>query len=383
MTTGPETTTRPPMVAPPLVTHADLVADRRRARRRSKRARGGLVTFLSFLFSLALIVVAGAALLFVWGQRQFEGPGPLQQEATYLVPKGGGLDTIAAGLARKGIVSDPRIFELGVRYEKAASELKAGEYAFAPGASMRSVMDTLRSGNSILHSVTIPEGWTVQQIYARLAADETLVGDMPATAPEGTLLPETYKFTRGMSRAELVAQMTAAQSKLVSEIWAGRQADLPVKDIGQFVTLASIVEKETGVDAERPHVASVFVNRLRQGMRLQSDPTIIYGIWGGAGKPAGEPIRQSHIAGETPYNTYVIRGLPPGPIANPGRAALEAVAHPLDTKDLYFVADGTGGHAFAASLSEHNTNVRKYREIERRNGAAQAAEPTGTGASLE
>lgn len=369
MTIGSDETVREPVPA-------ETTAERPRRKPRSRSARNSFVAFLSFCVSGALALALAAAGVVYWGKTEFEGAGPLQQEATYLVPKGGGLDTIASGLERKGIISDARIFEYGVRFERAASQLKAGEYAFAPGASMRDVMDTIRSGNAILHSVTIPEGWTVAQIYARLAADDTLVGDLPPVAPEGSLLPETYKFTRGLSRAELVSQMSAAQSKLVAEIWKGRQDGLPVKDVGQFVTLASIVEKETGIDSERPHVASVFVNRLRKNMRLQSDPTIIYGIWGGAGKPSDEPIRQSHIASDTPYNTYVIRGLPPGPIANPGRAALEAVAHPLDTDDLYFVADGTGGHAFSKTLDEHNGNVRRLREIERRSGAVPASAST-------
>ncbi len=284
MTIGSDETVREPVPA-------ETTAERHRRKPRSRSARNSFVAFLSFCVSGALALALAAAGVVYWGKTEFEGAGPLQQEATYLVPKGGGLDTIASGLERKGIISDARIFEYGVRFERAASQLKAGEYAFAPGASMRDVMDTIRSGNAILHSVTIPEGWTVAQIYARLAADDTLVGDLPPVAPEGSLLPETYKFTRGLSRAELVSQMSAAQSKLVAEIWKGRQDGLPVKDIGQFVTLASIVEKETGIDSERPHVASVFVNRLRKNMRLQSDPTIIYGIWGGAGKPSDEPIR--------------------------------------------------------------------------------------------
>lgn len=360
----------------------DVEDESPKRRVRSKSARNSFVAFLSFCFSGALALVLAAVGILYWGKTQFDGEGPLRQEVTFLVPKGGGLESISTSLERNGIVSDARIFEYGVRLERAAGQLKAGEYAFAPGASMRDVMNTIRSGNSILHAITIPEGWTVAQIYARLAADETLVGDLPPEAPEGTLLPETYKFTRGLSRAELVSQMSAAQSKLVAEIWNGRQSDLPISDVGQFVTLASIVEKETGIDSERPHVASVFVNRLRKNMRLQSDPTIIYGIWGGAGKPANEPIRQSHIASDTPYNTYVIRGLPPGPIANPGRAALEAVAHPLDTDDLYFVADGTGGHAFSRTLDEHNTNVRRLREIERR-AAATAGRAGSTDAAVE
>ncbi len=363
--------------------HVRLDDERPTRRRRSKGARNGFVAFLSFVFSGALVAVLAVGAVLWWGKSQFDGPGPLRQEATFLVPRGGGVEGIANALERNGIVGDARVFEYGVRLERVAGQLKAGEYAFPAGASMREVMNTIRSGNSILHTVTIPEGWTVKQIYARLAADEVLVGELPPEAPEGTLLPETYKFTRGLSRAEIVSQMSAAKTRLVDEIWAGRDQDLPVKDIGEFVTLASIVERETGVASERPHVASVFVNRLREGMRLQSDPTIIYGIWGGAGKPPTEPIRQSHIADQNPYNTYVIRGLPPGPIANPGRASLQAVAHPLDTDDLYFVADGTGGHAFSRTLQEHNVHVRRLREREAQAAAARTADPAAMDAAAE
>ncbi|WP_294646294.1 endolytic transglycosylase MltG [uncultured Aureimonas sp.] len=357
---------------------------RTKPKRRSRHARNGFVILMNFGFSLALLAAIAGGLVFYWGKQTFDSTGPLKTEATYLVNRGAGLESIAAGLERAGIVSDAQVFEYGVRVAsmeglsgRGDTGIRAGEYAFAPGSSMRDVMDTLRSGNSIQHAVTIPEGWTIQQIYARLESDPVLVGDMPPMVAEGTLLPETYTFTRGMTRAAMVDRMKEAQSELVEEIWKGRQDDLPVKDIGEFVTLASIVEKETGIASERPHVASVFINRLREGMRLQSDPTIIYGVWGGAGKPSDEPIRQSHIASNSPYNTYVIRGLPPGPIANPGRASLEAVAHPLDTKDLYFVADGTGGHAFARTLNEHNANVRRYRDIERAAaaGRADAASP--------
>lgn len=357
----------------------DGFARKPKVRRRSRHARNGLVIALNFAFTVALVGVIVATLAFVVGKRSFDSPGPLTQEATVMVPRGGGLAAIASNLERNGVISDATVFEYGVRLEGVGGGLKAGEYAFAPGISMRGAMDVLRGGNSIQHSVTIPEGWTARQVFDRVAADPVLVGDMPPMAAEGTLLPETYRFTRGMTRTQMVAQMTQAQSDLVEEIWAGRVDGLPIDDVGQFVTLASIVEKETGIASERPHVASVFINRLREGMRLQSDPTIIYGIWGGAGKPANEPIRQSHITGETPYNTYVIRGLPPGPIANPGRAALEAVAHPLEADDLYFVADGTGGHAFARTLNEHNANVRRYREIERQAASeATAAQDAST-----
>lgn len=348
----------------------DSVDTRRGRKGRSKRSRGAVVVFLNFCLSVAVIAVIGGAALFYWGKFQFERAGPLAEEKVVMVPRGGGLSSISDSLQSAGVVSNALIFQAGVRFSGAASQLKAGEYAFAPGTSMRGVMEKLETGRSIMHSVTIPEGWTVAQIYARLEADDTLVGNLPPMPGEGTLLPETYTFTRGASRSDIVSQMSAAQERLVEEIWQGRQDGLPVETVEEFVTLASIVERETGVDAERPHVASVFVNRLRQGMRLQSDPTFIYGIWGGAGKPSGEPLRRSHIQSNTPYNTYVINGLPPGPIANPGRAALEAVAHPLDSDDLYFVADGTGGHAFARTLADHNRNVARYREFMRQQGAA-------------
>jgi UPF0755 protein len=239
---------------------------------------------------------------------------------------------------------------------------------------MRDVMNILISGKSIMYPLTVPEGLTVKQIFDRISADPILVGDMPKDfPPEGSLFTDTLHFTRGTSRTEIIDRMVASQKKLVDDIWAKRGPDLPVKDRNQFVTLASIVEKETGIASERPHVASVFVNRLNKNMRLQSDPTIIYGLFGGAGKPSDRPIFKSDIEKPTPYNTYVINGLPPTPIANPGKAALEAVANPLDTQDLYFVADGTGGHVFSKTLQEHNANVRKWRNVEQQNSTGSAA----------
>jgi UPF0755 protein len=209
-------------------------------------------------------------------------------------------------------------------------------------------------------------------VFDRISADPILVGDMPKNMPpEGGLFTDTLNFTRGSTREEIINRMIASQQKLIDDTWAKRRADLPVKDKNEFVTLASIVEKETGIASERPHVASVFVNRLNKGMRIQSDPTIIYGLFGGAGKPSDRPIFKSDIEKPTPYNTYVINGLPPTPIANPGRAALEAVANPLDTEDLYFVADGTGGHVFAKTLAEHNANVRKWRAVEQEKNQLQ------------
>lgn len=332
--------------------------------KRSRRARSPIVIFFNFLFSLLFLAVLGAAALLYWGRAEFYGTGPLKQQATYLVPRNSSLSAIADGLERQGIIDDAHVFEYGVRMTGSAADLKAGEYAFAPGISMNGIMEKLKSGESILHAVTIPEGWTVQQIYDRVKSDDALVGDMPPLAPEGTLLPETYKFTRGMSRKELIDKMAAADKKVVNEIWERRKPNLPIKDIGQFITLASIVEKETGNADERPHVASVFINRLKKGMRLQSDPTFLYGVYGGAGKPKDQAVTQADKDSDSPYNTYKIQGLPPGPIANPGRAALEAVANPSSTDDLYFVADGSGGHVFAKSLAEHNANVRRYRDLQ-------------------
>jgi UPF0755 protein len=232
----------------------------------------------------------------------------------------------------------------------------------------------MKSGRSILYSLTVPEGLTVHQAFQRVAASEELEGEMPSEMPpEGSLAADTVRFTRGMQRVEVIEKLKSDQQRLVESIWARRSSDLPIDDINEFVTLASIVEKETGRADERSRVASVFINRLERGMRLQSDPTIIYGIFGGEGKPADRPIYRSDIDTPTPYNTYTINGLPPGPIAIPGRASLEAVANPSRTEDLYFVADGTGGHVFAKTLDEHNQNVARWREIERQRAEAAAA----------
>ena len=341
--------------------------------KRSRHARNQLVIFLNLCLSGALFAVLAAGALIYWGKSQFDAPGPLTKEATYVVPSSTGVSSIASGLKTAGIISDADVFEYGVRLSGSSSQLKAGEFGFGPGASMRQVMEKLKSGESIMHAVTIPEGWTVNRAYERVANAEFLTGDMPGEVPEGTLKPDTYLVQRGTSRKDVVRRMKTAQDKLVQDIWDGRTADLPIKDIGQFITLASIVERETGIDGERSHVASVFLNRLRKGMRLDSDPTFLYGVYGGAGKPSGQPVMQSDKDSATPYNTYKIKGLPPGPIANPGKAALEAVAHPMESDDLYFVADGTGGHVFSSTLREHNNNVAKYRAIERQRAAEKDA----------
>jgi UPF0755 protein len=291
-----------------------------------------------------------------------------------LVSPGASLDTIAGQLERRNVIDSKLFFSTAVYLYKAENKLKAGEYLFEPGVSMHDVMTALVSGRSILHAVTIPEGLSSHQIIARIMASDVLTGEVDAIPAEGTLLPETYKFTRGMTRQQIIEQMRTAQARTVDEIWNRRVLELPIQTKEEFVTLASIVEKETGKADERPRVASVFINRLRQKIRLQSDPTIIYGLFGGQGKPSDRPIYRSDLEKETPYNTYLIDGLPPGPIANPGRAALEAVANPSRTNDLYFVADGTGGHVFAETLADHNRNVQRWRQVEKaRREAAEAA----------
>jgi UPF0755 protein len=342
--------------------------------KRSRKARSQLVIFLNFVMTMVVLVCVVAVAVFYYMISSFQDAGPLEANTHFTVRSGAGLSEISNNLERNGIVSDARVFRyVSASYLRDGQTLKAGEYEIKAGASMKDIMELLESGKSILYSVVLPEGLTVRQMMARLAEDAVLEGDLPSQLPnEGTLRPDTYKFSRGTSRADIIQQMRVAQDKLVEEVWGRRDPDLPVKTKEEFLTLASIVEKETGKDDERARVASVFMNRLKKGMRLQSDPTIVYGIFGGDGKPSDRPIYRSDLRKETPYNTYMIKGLPPTPIANPGRAALEAVANPSRTDDLYFVADGTGGHVFAATLEEHNANVRRWRRIEAERAASAA-----------
>ncbi|MFI0848992.1 endolytic transglycosylase MltG [Mesorhizobium sp. IMUNJ 23232] len=349
------------------------------ASRRSRASRNQIVVFMNLVVSLVMLVVIAAGVAVYVGKESFDAPGPATVAKTFLVKEGTGTAQIAAQLEQNGLISDALIFRLGHRAYGGDATLKAGEYEVPAGASMRDIIKLLQSGKSIMHSLTIPEGLTVAQALRRIADNEALSGAMPSEMPpEGSLAADTQRFTRGADRKTMIAKMQEQQQELIDEVWAKRAPDLPLADVNEFVTLASIVEKETGVDSERPHVASVFVNRLRKKMRLQSDPTIIYGLFGGAGKPADRPIYQSDLEKPTPYNTYVISGLPPTPIANPGRAALEAVANPLQTDDLYFVADGTGGHVFASSLDEHNRNVARWRAIQKQQGGDAAKTGNGT-----
>lgn len=335
--------------------------------KRSRQARYRFVVLLNFVITCMVLGALGLGAAFYFGKLRFEEEGPLQSARTVVIDEGASLTEIAGKLEANGIISSEFLFRQGVKTSGQAGSLKPGEYAFKPMMSMREVMETIVSGKGIIHKVTIPEGWTSHQIIERLAKNDVLEGELPdEIPPEGSLMPDTYPFQRGTTRAELLEQMKRAQQRFLSEIWERRIDGLPIKTPEEMVTLASIVEKETGRADERPRVASVFINRLEKGMRLQSDPTIIYGLFGGEGKPGDRPIYRSDIDKPTPYNTYHIDRLPPTPIANPGRAALEAVANPSRTEDLYFVADGTGGHVFAKTLAEHEANVKRWRAIEKR-----------------
>jgi UPF0755 protein len=331
---------------------------------RSKRVRHPLVIAGNAIFTLLIVIsVAVGGALFV-GKKRFEAPGPLPEDKVVNIPRGLGIKEIADFLQREGVINQPWVFMGGVIVLKARGELKYGEYQFTKRASLADVVDTIIENKVVQHAVTIPEGLTSGQIVARLLENEALTGQIKEIPREGTLLPETYKFTRGMARDQIIQRMQQAHKRVLAEVWEHRGQDIPIKTPEQLVTMASIVEKETAKPDERSRVAAVFMNRLKTKMRLQSDPTIIYGLTGGKGA-LGRPILRSEIDQPTPYNTYVIEGLPPGPIANPGRASLEAAANPARTKELYFVADGTGGHAFADSYAEHQKNVAKLRVLER------------------
>jgi UPF0755 protein len=331
-------------------------------KRRSKRVRHPFVIAGNLLVTLLFLLTIGAGVGFVIGKQRFELPGPLASEKVVNIPRGGVRDT-AELLEREGVIDQPYLFMAGAFLIKARNDLKSGEYLFPKNASLRDVINTIIEGKVVQHSFTVAEGLTSDQVVQRLLENEVLTGNIREVPREGTLLPETYRFTRGTTREQMIQRMQQQHKRMVQEIWERRMPDLPIRSIEQLVALASIIEKETSKPEERTRVAAVFVNRLKQKMKLQSDPTIIYGLVGGKGT-LGRGILRSEIEQPTPYNTYVIDGLPPGPIANPGRASLEAAANPARTKELYFVADGNGGHAFADNYEQHQKNVTRLRAIE-------------------
>lgn len=332
---------------------------------RSQRARNPLVMIGNAIMTLLIISMIVVGAVFFYGKQIIEAKGPLTEDKIVNIPQRAGMTDIDDILLRNGVISADRWTFIGaVVALNARAGLKSGEYLFQKNATLRDVINTIVEGKVVQHSITIPEGLTSEQIVARLQDNDIFNGSLKEQPREGTLLPDTYKFPRGTTRDQVIARMQAAHRKVLAEIWERRSPDVPVRTPEQLVTLASIVEKETGRADERSRVAAVYVNRLQKNMRLQSDPTIIYGLVGGRGT-LGRPIKKSEITQPSPYNTYVVNGLPPGPIANPGRASLEATANPARTRDLYFVADGTGGHSFSENYDNHQKAVAKLRAIEK------------------
>lgn len=323
-----------------------------------------IIVLLFVLGGLAAGGVAG------WVYNEFTRPGPLERDTVIVVPSGGGVKSIATMLASKGVIRSAMVFEWGARVLDDAGSLRAGEFAFPASVSAREAVTVLKSGKTVQRRLTVAEGLLSSQVIAQLNSTDGLNGVLMMTPPEGSLLPETYYFSYGDDRQTIVDRMQRDMRAAIADLWRMRQDDLPINTPDEAVVLASIVEKETGIAAERARVAAVFINRLRLGMRLQSDPTVAYGITEGV-ELLDRALSKADLRGKTPYNTYVIKGLPPGPIANPGIAAIEAVLHPADTDDLYFVADGSGGHAFATTLDEHNRNVRKWRKLQSENNASE------------
>jgi UPF0755 protein len=342
--------------------------------RRSERVRHPLVMAGNAVFTVLILIAIAGGIMFVVAKQRFEAAGPLEQEKIVNIPPRLGIRDIADLLVREGVIDHPWTFVVSAMLAKTHDDLRFGEYQFPKQASLHDVINTIIDGKVVQHQITIPEGLTSDQIVQRLLETDILSGNIKEIPREGSMLPESYRYPRGASRDQVIQRMQQAQARVVQEVWERRMPDLPLRTPQQLVILASIVEKETGRPDERTRVAAVFVNRLKQRMKLQSDPTIIYGIAGGKAT-LGRPILKSEIEQHTPYNTYVIEGLPPGPISNPGRAALEAVASPARTKELYFVADGTGGHAFSETLEQHQRNVARLRALEQGLGLRDGAPP--------
>lgn len=319
-------------------------------------------------YGLIGIAIFAAMLLavFGWGVRAFHAAGPAAHETIVVLPRGASVEYIAGRLLAAGVFDDATIFRLGVRFSRNSRNLKAGEYRIAAAASACAVMDLLLSGKTVVRRVTLPEGLTSVQMVAILRATDGLEGEVDPLPLDGALLPDTYHYSFGDRRADIIARMRRAMAETIEQAWRRRAPDLPIKGPHEALILASIVEKETALATERAHIAGVFINRLRRGMRLQSDPTVIYGIAGGG--RLDRPLLRADLGHSSPYNTYRVKGLPPGPIANPGRESIAAVVRPLATADLYFVADGTGGHAFSRTLQEHLANVTRWDRVRDRGG---------------
>lgn len=356
----------------------------RKARRR-RRSSNGFLDILNGLLTLLVIGLLVAGGVALYGASQFYGDGPLTAETTFRVEAGSGLSSIAPRLEEQGLISNQYVFQVGSRLANIEGTIKQGDFRIPAGSSMADILTELIEGNPIRYAVVIPEGWTSWEAVQRIDSNGDLSGEITTLPPEGSILPGSYDYVPGDSRQSVLDKMQAAMATELAAVWETRQADLPLETPEQLLILASIVEKETGIASERPQVAAVFVNRLREGMRLQSDPTIIYGITKGQ-STLGRGLRRSEIEAQTPYNTYQIDGLPPTPIANPGIDALKAVANPDAHDYLYFVAKGATpreGHVFAESYAEHQDNVAQYRRIAAEAAAQAEAEAEAARQALE
>lgn len=327
-----------------------------------------LTKFLFGIFALFLLVATVVAVH--WYDTLIE-PGPLIDYKTVVIPKGARIQQIGERLEKAGIIKStgmipPKwVFVSAVRLQEVHREMRAGEYKFRPGISIRHVISLLRKGQIVNRRVTITEGMTVPQIIETLVAAEGLEGVVFPIPKEGDLLPDTYYYAFGESRQSIVDHMALKMQRALDALWPKRAPNLPIKTKEEAVILASIVEKEAGLESERRRVAGVFINRLKKGMRLESDPTVVYAVNGAKGA-LGRGLKKSELRKDHPYNTYRIPGLPPGPICSPGWASIEAVLNPENTQAIFFVADGTGGHKFSKTLQEHQNAVRKWRAIERK-----------------
>lgn len=329
---------------------------------------------------LVLSLLGGGALVggFFYIQQQLGKPIPLEGETTVDIPSGTGLKGISEILTEVGLVKHPLVFQAATMLGQNQRNMKAGEYRFQPGMTLRDIIAKIVKGDVVIHAITVPEGLSTADVIELLKQNPKLVGDVTLPVKEGELLPETYHFHRGDTRDMILTRMQAAMQEVVKKAWEARKADLPLRTEQELLTLASIVEKETGKAEERPHVASVYINRLKIGMLLQADPTVQYGLEVAKGAKLDRPLTYVDLVSNTPYNTYVNPGLPPTPIANPGKASIEAIVNPMETKDLYFVAAGDGSHRFAETIEQHNRNVALYRKSQ--NEAAvevEAAIPVG------
>jgi UPF0755 protein len=350
-----------------------------RQRKESRVVSGFARVFSSILTVLLVLMLSVGGLTLLVGHL-YSKPGPLTVSQTVVIPKGTSSNKIADDLEAEGVVSSRWAFMVNYlvqsRMHPDEVSLKHGEYLFKPGVSIREILEILSEGKSVQYKVTIPEGLTSQQIVERLKGEENLTGDIAQIPAEGSLLPETYSIEKGMPRQELVERMQLKQKQMLDRAWERRNTNLPFATPEEAVVLASIIEKETGRADERQRIAGVFVNRLNKKMPLQSDPTILYGVYGG-GVQWGKPIMQSEKEAKNAHNTYQIRGLPPTPICNPGRPAIEAALNPSEHGDLFFVADGTGGHIFTSTLKDHNAAVGNWRKFEKDMRARQAAAGEG------